>query len=82
LTKAGSGSTPPPSYIYSQRCGSQGFQYKECIAQARISSIGIVAQHSYADCIQGTDWGYFDYQSVSKIWVTDGCDATFGYNSF
>jgi hypothetical protein len=87
LTKASGGSTPPPStpppsYIYSLRCGSSGFTYNECTTQARISSIGIVAQNSYAACTQGVSWGYFDYQSVSKIWVNNGCDATFGYNSF
>lgn len=56
------------------RCGSEGHRYNECEARGQITSANVVNRHSNADCDRGSDWGY----QGDRLWVNNGCEATFG----
>ncbi len=56
------------------RCRSEGRRYNECRASGDITAVHVVRQHSDAECDRGQDWGFFQ----NRVWVDNGCEATFG----
>lgn len=56
------------------RCESQSYRYAECfVGSSRIYAVRVAKQMSSSACTEGRSYGYFG----DRIWVDDGCRATF-----
>lgn len=56
------------------RCESQSYRYAECyVGSNRIYAVRVAKQMSSSACSEGRSYGYFG----DRIWVDDGCRATF-----
>lgn len=66
---------PPPHYPHNEyvNCDSRGYQYSECYAGGYIRRAGVSRQNSRSSCDYGSSWGIVG----DRIWVNNGCRATF-----
>ena len=74
--RPGPGYPPPPVYHTEYiRCESyRNYGVDECyINPYRVQTIRLYNQYSYEPCIQGRTYGW----NRDRIWVADGCRATF-----
>jgi hypothetical protein len=56
-------------------CQSRNYQQEVCPTGVTITNAWILAQQSRSPCIQGQTWGF----QGNSIWVTQGCEADFGF---
>jgi hypothetical protein len=54
-------------------CESNGYDLRYCAVPGIILSAQVSQQRSFASCVLGRGFGY----QGNKLWVKDGCRATF-----
>lgn len=66
---------PPPHYPRTEYvdCTSGSYRYSECTVNGYIRNAGVYQQYSRSACEYGSSWGFMD----NRIWVNNGCRATF-----
>ena len=68
---------PALSWAQQITCQSRDYQQEFCATGGPIANAWMVVQRSQSPCIQGQTWGF----QGNGIWVTQGCEADFGFQT-
>lgn len=59
-------------------CNSKGSAYKDCfVFNNKVSPVWVYDRKSNAKCNKHNNWGEFEVYNGTKVWVDNGCQATF-----